>query len=535
MGVISFTSNSTQPNFDGEGALVLDGKLRDPLHDTIAFSPAEKWVIDQPEFQRLRKIQQTAFIKYVFPGATHTRFEHSLGTMHLSGVFWTRLFQNQKKLLKGITEKSATLPSILNSGHEIGASFHGSLEATRESLGFFMDPSILQTLRFAALLHDVGHAPFSHSSERFMPTWQEFSEQFESLDLRPYLKKAFAQKIQNLKQKSVKSMSQKIRHEIYTLMIISQLFRSSKDFLNDEMGQNVCAVIDKDVEPVGVLKLSGLSSLLHEIVSGELDVDRMDYLMRDSRECGVVYGLFDAGRLLDSACYYYLPQTKTYHLALQKSGVAAFEDYLRARWSMYQQVYFHKTATACEAMLEHIRKKCSSYELPLDVNEYLKLNDHTFPEVLKREIKVHTDSSDPRHYIDICDDLFDLRKLWKRVFEENSSTVQQARAIEQGQTVLKWLQEEGIPCELIESRTSLTRFSPKGRNLSQQNSLKVVVKDHYGLSYLELIENLSPLVNQTSGEDTSVRVFVSLKSEDRFESSQKLTDLRRLISQQIYN
>ena len=104
-------------------------------------------------------------------------------------------------------------------------------------------------------------------------------------------------------------------------MIVARLFSGRQSELKPELGQDVCAVLDLDVEPSiqGPMANTGLQTLLHEVVSGEIDVDRMDYLLRDSRECGVVYGLFDAGRILDSACFYMDTQTSQFHLAIRRS------------------------------------------------------------------------------------------------------------------------------------------------------------------------------------------------------------------------
>ena len=527
MGIVSFTFNPTNPQWEGLSGLRLESKVRDPLHDTIPFTKAEKWIIDRPEFQRLRKIQQTAFIKYVFPGATHTRFEHSLGVMHLSGVLWSRLYQNQLRLLKSVETDLEGIPSLLRSGYDLASEVHGSLSETKGVLGVFNDPKILQTLRFAALLHDIGHAPFSHSAERFMPTWLGLEAQLPELDLCAYLKEALGRKVARYRQTNPGLLNKRIRHEVFTLMIVARLFHQESEFLDSEMGQNVCSVIDLDVCPVGVLAESGLRSLMHEVVSGELDVDRMDYLMRDSRECGVVYGLFDAGRLLDSAGFYFQPSSKSYHLALRKSGVAAFEDYLRARWSMYQQVYFHKTSTACEAMLESLRKSCKTYTLPLRLDEYLKLNDHTFPSVLRLESEKVSETESGA--AQLCDDLFDTRRLWKRVYEESvpQSMVNQVPSL--CPAVVALLNQKNIKNEMIESRTNLTRFSPKGRGSHTQNTLRVIVKDIHGFVYLEPIENHSPLVNQTAEENSIRRIFVGLDEQ----SEHSLLSLRQEISRSM--
>lgn len=491
-------------------SLMFVGKVRDPLHDTIAFTALEKLVIDSEEFQRLRRIQQTAFIKYVFPGATHTRFVHALGVMHMAGVLLNSLVSNQERILEALQQSLDSLPLTVQKSHSMTELHHGSLSQTREAISWLRNSEVAQILRLAALLHDVGHAPFSHSLERFMPTWIELSEATKQLPLPNYLRDAFEKKISRQKSKHPNALETKIRHEIYTLMIVARIFSGHQADLSAEIGQDVCAVLDLDVcpAPEGAVEKSGLQTLLHEVVSGEIDVDRMDYLLRDSRECGVVYGLFDAGRILDSACFYRDEETKNFHLAIRRSGVAAFEDYLRARWSMYQQVYFHKTATACEAMLEAIHKSLNRFSLPLNLDQFLALDDSSFFEFAKT---MPSDSQGKG--LRLLKDLLFGRRLWKRVYEENVPVAQLAVSPSLCPATLRLLRAEGVPCEMLESSTSLTRFSPKGRERHSRNKLKVVVKDVHGLRFLEPIEVHSRLVNRLDEEVVIRRIFVAREDD----------------------
>ncbi len=504
------------------------GKIRDPLHDTIPFTAAEKSVINSREFQRLRRIQQTAFIKYVFPGATHTRFEHSLGVMHMSGVMLSRLISNQARLLESLDAALESLPPLVQNSFSLTEQMHGSLRETRQALPHLASPHVAQALRFAALLHDCGHAPFSHSLERFLPTWDELEAAMGSLLLPDFLREALARKVTRLKARNPAIGRARIRHEIYTLFIVARIFDRNEPLLDRTMGQDVCAIIDEDVPPTpgGPLDISGLQSLLHEIVSGELDVDRMDYLMRDSRQCGVVYGFFDAGRILDSAGFYFHPQTKRYSLALRRSGVAAFEDYLRARWSMYQQVYFHKTATGCEAMLETLRKVGPNLTLPLDVEAFLRLDDGSFPAYALGRIP-----EDNGFARELVEDLFFNRHLWKRVYEESAPRAAVATLPSLCPAIMHYLQRLEVPAEVVESGTSLTRFAPRGRQGGSENSLRVIVKDVHSLRFLEPIENHSGLVNRLDEETVVRRIFVARRALD---GSHVDTDaVQRLVSSTV--
>ncbi len=240
------------------------GKIRDPLHDTIPHTAFEKVIIDRPEFQRLRRIHQTAFIQYVFPGATHTRFEHSLGTMHIAGLLHAALIANQRRILSASQEQDSPLSK------------------TKPGLEYLEKSAYLaQCLRFAALLHDCGHSPLSHSGERFMPTWLMLQDKLPDLQLPEWLETAL-----KLKISLVSDNTKQVNHEVYTLLIIHKLFQYEDEFLSKQMGQDICATLDTAIPPHtdGDLAKSGLQSLFHEIVSGEIDVDRMDYLLRDSKE-----------------------------------------------------------------------------------------------------------------------------------------------------------------------------------------------------------------------------------------------------------
>jgi uncharacterized protein len=521
-------------------ASAYSGKIRDPLHDTIQYTQAEKQIIDTPEFQRLRRILQTAFIRYVFPGATHTRFEHSIGVMHFSGVMLSSLIGNQKRLLESSKRALEKLSPFQQSAFQITEEHHGSLLQTEELIPVLESEQIMQTLRFAALLHDVGHSSFSHSGEKFMPTWQQFEAGFAQFDISDFLKIGIQKKLQKLKSSQKNYKELRVRHEIYTLLIVDKLFRNNQSsFVCPEMGQNICAVIDSSIDPApnSLMATSGCRELLHEIVSGELDVDRMDYLLRDSREAGVVYGLFDAGRIFDSTGFYFDPILKEYHLAIRKSGVAALEDYLRARHSMYQQIYFHKTATACEAMLETAQKCFPSFTLPLNLNEYLKYDDHTFFSKLQscsaQNINVTEQSKSNKTAFgeSILENLLYNRKLWKRIYEENIPVTAASTAPSICPAILKYLKGLGIPATIIESATSLTRFSPKGRNQTSTNKLKVILKDSQGLRYLEPIENHSRLINQLDEEVLVRRIFIALQKEDGEQVN--IEEIQSLVNQQV--
>lgn len=482
------------------------GKIRDSLHSTIPFTQAEKIVIDRPEFQRLRRIDQTGFIKYIFPGATHSRFEHSLGVMHVAGLLHASLIANQRYLLTSLDKFYAEASAEAKETFLALEEKCGSLLQTRKALEQLENsPYLIQCLRFAALLHDCGHGPFSHSSEKFMMSWHDFEIKLPSLSIPEWLKKALKNKIEEMHSTGYSFTENKISHEIFTVFVIARIFQYKDILLSEQMGQDVSALIDLSIppHPDGDLQKSGLQSLLHEMISGEIDADRMDYLLRDSMKCGVVYGYFDLERILDSVGFYFDSRTNNYHMAMRKSGVSAFEDYLKARLSMYQQVYFHKTATACEAMLEHASKKLKTYCLPIELDEYLKIDDASFLYHLKEKFI----DEDNRNIMELMSDLIRDRRLWKKVYEESSPLSLDNEA--NVNSILEELQRMGISFEMIKTSKNLTCFFPLETEEESKNNFKIILKDINSLRYLDPVEKHSFLINQINEEFSIKRIFIS--------------------------
>ena len=254
-------------------------------------SDEELAIIDDPVFQRTRNIKQLSLGNYVYHGAEHSRFGHMLGAMHIAGKVMESLEKN--------IEKS-----------------HGiNLEARDK-----------KTIRMAALLHDVGHTPFSHSLEKILG---------ES-------------------------------HEKYSKNLIENHFAD---------------IIEKvGVDPKEVSELiDGYSkkNYLSKIINGQLDVDRMDYLLRDSHYAGVSYGKFDLGRIIDQSAIV------DNQFVILEGGYEAIEQFIFARDQMYKQVYFHKTKMVFELMLE----KCG--ELLKDQNkfDYVRLEDLKSSDTIKEFIE----------------------------------------------------------------------------------------------------------------------------------------------------
>ena len=269
--------------------------IRDPIHGFIRGDRLEKALIDSRPLQRLRSIRQLGFANLVFPGAEHSRFSHVLGAMHLAGRVYDALAMHSD----------------------------GLLDPDRRSRE-------RRLVRLAALVHDVGHAPFSHSAEGL-----------------------FADGIDH----------EEMTRRLLGIDEVRTIFDKLGDGLTPE------AVIDLLAGPS-----DPTGRLLSQIISGELDVDKMDYLLRDSLYCGVRYGSFDLERLLDTILPLQDPATGEWGLGIGEGGVHALEALVLARYYMFTQVYFNVTGKVLELHFSQwLREQRTSW--PAEPEEFLIHDD----------------------------------------------------------------------------------------------------------------------------------------------------------------
>lgn len=437
-------------------ALTFVCRFRDSLHGSIPATEIEMAVIDHPAFQRLRRIKQTAFLALAFPGASHTRFEHSLGVMHLAGVAWEKLGSNIRRL----ESTCRIVPDFKN--REMEGQPDGTLWPVFDVIDrLFTSDYIIQAIRMAGLVHDTGHPPFSHTGEMFLGTWSQLasgSPQFQDFIAKHGLASWFSKKDPN----------GRVSHEVYTLLTVAHIFEEMDQSSGLQL-RDVLSVLDPSIEPEPDSPLAPLRAhvLLHEILSSEVDVDRMDYLLRDSKACGVAYGGYDLDRILDSLVIYHSNMDGNFHIGLKYGGLAAFEDYLRARHSMYWQLYYHKCSVAGEAMLRFVRRHLDGWILPLDLRDYLEIDDHGFYDVLRRQVGAQGGSDE---IVAMLKDLFRDRRLWKRCFEITTNT---QVAQEDPQPIVGFLEEHGIPYERISSRVALSRIATEAK----PSHIRLVKKD----------------------------------------------------------
>ncbi|MCB0394911.1 MAG: HD domain-containing protein, partial [Bdellovibrionales bacterium] len=295
-------------------------EIRDPIHGSIEFTPKEVAVLESPAFQRLRSIRQLGFGEFSYPGGTHSRFLHSIGVGHIAGNAFDTIFR----------------------GYPFGN------EANKWRLR--------QTVKLAAMLHDVGHGPLSHTTEEVMP------------------------ELSKLEVKVLKGSERQATHEDYTIKFItdSPLTKEITNQFPDVDPVCVAALINRSIEcdesyfQIGEVNLR---TILSQIVSSELDMDRMDYLLRDSYFCGINYGKVEMEWITSNLTHYRVGNKL--HLALGRRAIYTFDDFLVSRHHMYLMVYFHHKALVYDEMLHrYLTSKDCSFRLPSDINQYLDCDDY---------------------------------------------------------------------------------------------------------------------------------------------------------------
>jgi HD superfamily phosphohydrolase len=268
-------------------------EIRCPIHGFIKLEPWEWEIIHHPAFQRLRRIRQLGWTDMLYPGAMHTRFEHSLGVMQTATRMFNEIWYRQGDVLKH---------------HGFG---EGSKIAHRT------------ILRLATLLHDVGHSPFSHAGEGVMP-------------INP-------------------ATGDRYKHEAYSSAIIRELMTDViDDYPPNQKDLNITAAQIADFLEAKRTIGQGLM-FWRQLADSQLDADRADYLLRDSLHIGVRYGMYDLDRLIVSLVVG-LDETENPVLAVNDGGWHAAESLVIARYMMFTQVYFHRTRRIYDFHLGEVLK-----------------------------------------------------------------------------------------------------------------------------------------------------------------------------------
>ncbi len=314
--------------------------IRDPLWDNIRLDAAALAVLDTPPVQRLRYIRQLGHAFLVYPGATHTRFEHALGAYHLT---------------------CRALGSLAD---------RGELDRVPE------DERV--AVRLAALLHDIGHYPFSHALEE---------AGFPS-------------------------------HEAQGVSLLPE----------GELGAVLRSIGGEGLaDRIGALIRGRSPSPLQGLISGSLDLDKIDYLSRDARMCGVPYGTVDVDRLL--AAITVVDGTARREMGVHEKGVSALESLLFAKYQMYRNVYWHHAVRSATCMFKRAARGAVLAGV-LEMQDVASLTDDAFMEILMQH--------DPMGLARAVRE----RRLYKRLWDVPASDVHVTPA--------DWLDSDGKTLELVE-------------------------------------------------------------------------------------
>lgn len=278
-------------------------KVRDQIHGDIEFSDAEMKLISSRSFERLRHIKQLGFVEYEYPCAVHTRYQHSLGACKCVTDMYNAVCKNY--------------PSFYRDGD-------------------------LELLRMMALVHDLGHSPFSHASEELSEITHE-------------------QRLTDILQLEKKNIILASDYDIEAWDLVNQVY----------MGEGLVYWSDPHL------------IALHEFMDGFIDADKLDYIERDALNCGVAYGKFDRESLVNNLTM--VKDSKGIeHIAVKSEGVQALEGFILARYYMFSQVYLHPQERLLRMLYcDEMKKLLPNGKYPDDIKKFLQLDDTKFIHKLK--------------------------------------------------------------------------------------------------------------------------------------------------------
>ena len=398
------------------------GEITDPVHKYIRFSQVEREVIDSPAFQRLRRIRQLAGAHLVYPSAQHSRFEHSLGAMHIAGLAGETLLSKR----------------------------------------YINQAEMVQDLRLAALLHDIGHGPFSHLFEELLEYHCNTTHE---------------------------ELGKKIITQSEIADILQRYGSSAHQICQLSFGQSRV-------------------NFMNEIISGGLSADIMDYLPRDGLFTGAEYAKVDYHRLVSSL------EVSRNRLAINRSALNSLESMLISRYEMFKAVYFHKTVRGAEVML--LRSMISADEVlgltNTSLHNYLALTDEaTLERLCALSGKYSFSCRLARDYRD--------RRLLKSVYEKFLHKRDRQRTDRKALEALasRIADMANIDNNYVFVDASRVPSMPLTPSKEEMSSVLVVDKEQvYEMPVSEI-----PLVESISGFFDMLRVYTTAENRDKVERAVK--------------
>jgi len=404
------------------------GEIKDPVHGYVYITEAEKEIIDSFPVQRLHRLRQLAGAEFVYPGANHTRFEHSVGVLYLAG-----LLSENPNLSQHLSEDE------------------------------------VQILRIAALLHDVGHGPFSHI--------------FEHL-LNKFLNKT---------------------HEDLTSWVVQKSELS--DILNT-LGYDP-QMIGKLA--VGMLHRSG-KSFMDQVIRSAVDVDKLDFIVRDTYHTGAAYGYVDIFRLI------HMLDVIDENLAVDLGALSALESFILARIESFKSIYFHRVSRAVQIMIA-MAMEVAKDELGLvdlkSVDEYLAFNDYTVWTMLRSCKK-------SRGIMENLERRRLLKCAYDQTFLVRDKTVSSVFSVEEIRDQMRdnIASEAGIdPCLVVIDVPSLPSVPYRHSVLLEPMEIPVFNKTRDGKKIPQRLSDVSKIFDVLKGFINILRVYTVEEHRERVGSA----------------
>ncbi len=404
------------------------GEIKDPVHGYIYITESEKNIIDSYPMQRLRRLRQLAGSEYVYPGANHTRFEHCVGVMYLAG----KVLENPN-ISRVVTDQET------------------------------------EVARLAALLHDVGHGPFSHV--------------FEHLLIRDLDK----------------------THEDITSWLIE------KSEVGDKLGKMGYRPEEISQLAVGKLHKPG-RAFLDQIISSAVDVDKQDFIVRDTYHTGAEYGFIDIFRLIHAL------DVLGENLAVELGALSALESFIIARIESFKSIYFHRVGRAAQIMLAMAMEKANE-ELGLTAfktpEEYLVMDDYTVWSAAKKCEK-------SRRIIDDLERRRMLKCAYERTFYDKDTMISNifSRDAYRIQVQTEIAHEAGVAPEVVIIDVPTVPSVPYHHSALMENmEIPVFSRSSTGAKTMYRMSDISKIFETLKGFINILRVYTDAQNREQVEKA----------------
>ena len=404
------------------------GEIKDPVHGYVYITESEKTIVDSYPVQRLRRLRQLAGSEYVYPGANHTRFEHCVGVMYLAG----KVLENPN-VSRIVTDEEA------------------------------------EVTRIAALLHDVGHGPFSHVFEHLLV--RELNKTHEDITSWLVEKSEIADKLSKMG----------FRPNEISSLAVGKLHKPNRSFLD-------------------------------QIISSAIDVDKQDFIVRDSYHTGAEYGFIDVFRLIHAL------DVLGENLAVETGALSALESFIIARIESFKSIYFHRVGRAAQIMLAMAMEKANdelgltSFKTP---EEYLAMDDYTVWAATKKceKSKRIIENLEQRRMVKCAYErtFYDKDTMISNIFSRDSYRLQVQAEI---------AQDAGVAAEAVIIDVPTVPSVPYHHSaLMEKMEIPVFSRTSSGAKTMYRMSDISKIFETLKGFINILRVYTDAENRERVEKA----------------